>query len=214
MQLATHDQHYPEWGGPGQATQSCTPPQAGAPQTRGCESSPRLSWSHKLALSAVLVKNVWFHFLYSYKEKNCVCFTVYMAGPMYFEQFYCFPLKNHFLGEAGETPRPSCPVPSPDCAAARSPPPTPPHLRLTTERVGSQFSSRLLRDQGYIRPWPSLQGTEAEQRQSLLSWLGDGCRAACSAPGPRAKGERRVSGKGQGMCHAVGKGRRTCAGSA
>lgn len=47
------------------------------------------------------MKNEWLHLLYSYKEKNCVYFTVYMADTMCFEQFYCFPLKNRFLGEAG-----------------------------------------------------------------------------------------------------------------
>lgn len=37
---------------------------------------------------------------------------------MYFEQFYHFPLRKNFLGEAGEPAGASCPVPSPDCAAA------------------------------------------------------------------------------------------------
>lgn len=88
------------------------------PQVQGHEASPWLSWSHKLALFSVFVKNLWFYFLYSYEEKNYVFFTVYVADTVYFEQFCFFPLKNHFLGEAGKTRCPSWPVPSPKCAAA------------------------------------------------------------------------------------------------
>lgn len=105
-------------------------------------------------------------FLYSDKEKNCVCFTVYMVDTMYFEQFYCFPLKNGFLGEARRTPHPSCPVSSPSvqlrCMTHTASP-----LRLTSG-VGIQFSPRLPRGQGDIRPWLSLEGAEVEKRQSLL----------------------------------------------
>lgn len=60
-----------------------------------------LAFSGPQACFVVFMKNVWFHILYFYKENNGVRFTVYMDGrSQYVEQFYCFPLKNHFLGQA------------------------------------------------------------------------------------------------------------------
>lgn len=83
-----------EWGGPGEATQSWPRPQRGAlGELRGIRFLSGFLGATSLLCLQNFVKNLCFYFLYSCQGKNSV--SVYVADTVCFEQFYCFPRKNH-----------------------------------------------------------------------------------------------------------------------
>lgn len=72
----------PEQGGPGGHSVLPLRPAHGshgdASQTQGCEAAPWLSQSHKFAVFLLFMKEIWFYFLYSCKEKKCISSSQFM----------------------------------------------------------------------------------------------------------------------------------------
>lgn len=117
------------------------------------------------------MKNVWFHILYFYKEDNGVRFTVYMDGrSQYVERFYCFPLKNHFLGQAWGNTLPLLPWPL-SMTHTASP-------SLNDRKGGQSVQAMFTEESGIYQALLSVQVTGERETVPALIGLGDGCRAA------------------------------------
>lgn len=112
---------------------------------------------------------------------------------MYCEQFYCFPLKNHFLGEAGKhlAPPALSPLQTEQLLARHHPH----RLTFANDRKGGQpvqltFTEGPGLHQALAQPAGDRGGKETVP---ALRGLGDGCRAAMQCPRAQSQaGEKDV----------------------